>query len=56
MKVLSIEHSQKISTIIHDKIVHGKVVSPCFASKNNYIDMFTKKLSHFVRGMMAHGI
>ena len=54
MRALSIEHPQKVLTIIHDKMDHGKTASPCFAAKNKDTDMFTK-LPLSVTGMMAHG-
>jgi hypothetical protein len=53
MRAISIEHPQKVLTIIHDKMDHGKTASPCFASKNKDTDMFTK-LPLSVTGMMAH--
>ena len=53
MRALSIEHSRKVWTIIHDKMDHGKTTSPCFTSKNRDTDMFTK-LPRSVTGMMAH--
>jgi hypothetical protein len=51
---MSISHPDKCVTIIHDKMDHAKMASPCFASKNKSIDAFMR-LPVAVTGMIAHG-
>ena len=54
MRALSIEHLRKVLTIIHDKMDHGKIASPCFDYKNKDTYMFMK-LPLLETIMMAHG-
>jgi hypothetical protein len=51
---MSISHPDKCVTIIHDKMDHAKMASPCFASKNKSIDAFMR-LPVAVTGIIAHG-
>jgi hypothetical protein len=53
-RYMSVSHSEKCVIIIHNKMDHAKIASPCFASKNKSIDAFMR-LPVIVTGMIAHG-
>lgn len=51
---MSISKLEKCLTIIHDKMDHAKMVSPCFTSTTKSIDVFMQ-FSVSITGMVVHG-